>query len=772
MPEPLWLLIEALRDVQFQYWITVFLGLVIVYSFAVGKYDSPTYAKTSIGNLAQLSPRSLASDSRYKKGFGIYVVCLFAIYSILCIVGPKIFVALGFPSSEFLQDEKLWPIAVASALTVAGAARDDRFPGNVEGLIRRKAHEAAYIPTAVTALAYQLRSFSLADWLQRSPAKELHKFQSRIGEFPGLSLKDVAKLEEGKVVSWVRANILFLHFQQLDAEKYGRIKAQDETREAEQYLVGLHASARSRLSSVDFSNLSLEDALSKDIDAFFEGASVLLAATVLQAAPDARALSSALSFLDFKDTDAVGRQAWQQYATFEVAVISLTCAALAVFMYLFPSLVLRLGSLVFTDLKNLDLMQDHGYRGRIIETAVSAVVLYVTMFLVMLYVREKRLTGKRWEEKLGTYVEFSLWTSVPAAVISTVILLANAQIEGVWVILIFSLALSVLGSIFFVFHMRGSARCEDSVSARLLHIFGPGAVLHGLLAVLFAGVLVSLTYYWTIENRPGWSMSYVARDFDTAAEKLREQEEGKRGMFSGRHEPELITAMKERVNSLSREVPKLQSGDANGARQLMAKVVEVCRLLDNPLPPDAKLFMEHSEKACMANQGSGAGTAADANVFQLVRNLEALWGSLSDLGDPLAIEHSRQDNWLQVTITCLFALFAALSFSCAARFGRVEQLGNQIDRFDESALDKLFTRAKTSFAQRGEDADLKRWLVTPNPTIGLLTPLEAVRYQPYRAPLFDSLPIKTERKRSVEAVAPASGTDRQVSGPTVVSLRG
>ncbi len=53
-------------------WIAVIVGMVIVYSFAASRYNVPTFAKTSIGPVGQLSPKLLAPDSRYQKGFAIY----------------------------------------------------------------------------------------------------------------------------------------------------------------------------------------------------------------------------------------------------------------------------------------------------------------------------------------------------------------------------------------------------------------------------------------------------------------------------------------------------------------------------------------------------------------------------------------------------------------------------------------------------------------------------------------------------------------------------
>jgi hypothetical protein len=66
-------------------------------------------------------------------------------------------------------------------------------------------------------------------------------------------------------------------------------------------------------------------------------------------------------------------------------------------------------------------------------------------------------------------------------------------------------------------------------------------------------------------------------------------------------------------------------------------------------------------------------------------------------------------------------------------------LRNEIDRFDEGTIERLRKRAACHLRQTGSPVGLERWLATPNSSIGLLTPLEGLRYRLYRASLFDSL---------------------------------
>src|SRR5262249_6507208 len=130
--------------------------------------------------------------------------------------------------------------------------------------------------------------------------------------------------------------------------------------------------------------------------------------------------------------------------------------------------------------------------------------------------------------------------------------------------------------------------------------------------------------------------------------------------------------------------------------------------------------------------------------FRLGLYLENLQASLSNL-----IQYRDTASWgakvtktiffLQATITALFPFIAALSFGVALRYARARQLDNQLDKFDDTAINRLHRQAETYFKREGKQIDTDQWLTTPNQSVMGLTPAEAVRYQPYRRPLFDSI---------------------------------
>jgi hypothetical protein len=116
-----------------------------------------------------------------------------------------------------------------------------------------------------------------------------------------------------------------------------------------------------------------------------------------------------------------------------------------------------------------------------------------------------------------------------------------------------------------------------------------------------------------------------------------------------------------------------------------------------------------------------------------------------------------------MAIAGMFALLVSFTFSVAVRFGRIAQLRNDIDRFDEETIETLKQRADRYFKEKGEAVEIETWLVEPNQSIGLMTPLEGIRYRGYRSSLFDSFRPKSSGARVKEAERPSSSGDSRTA---------
>jgi hypothetical protein len=305
---------------------------------------------------------------------------------------------------EAWKDPTLWPMGAASALMTVGIAGDNKFPGNIENFIRRKAHEAAYIPTAVTTLSYQLASIDLDEWLKTTDRQTIETIQAQSGGDAVGPIQQIAALAEGKLVSWIRGNILIHCLRKLSEEQYDAIKAQDANRDATRFLEALHDSIKSRLATAT-PGYTVDAPLAKNMDDFVDGASVLLASTLLQATPDARELSATITSLGFKEIDSSSPQTWTQFAILSTAFLCAAAFFTWLIAYLLPDLVFGIASKLIPTLKGLNSYQIHDYFTRITLTAVNTALLYSVIFVVLMYVRERRLNKRKWEEKLGSHID-------------------------------------------------------------------------------------------------------------------------------------------------------------------------------------------------------------------------------------------------------------------------------------------------------------------------------------------------------------------------------
>ena len=229
--------ISSLLNLQFL--SVYFLGLLIIVLFSKDKFNVPTYDKETMGPFAQLPPQSLTIDSRYRSGKFVYLFLLASLYTAICIIGPTTFnldlssvnllgepMKIGAPPTN-PSNPGIWPTAAAAFLVSTGAARDNSILGRIELFIRRYAHKTAYIPNAVSDLAFSLRSLNISLWLIGNPYVEKSEFNERKAALTHLiGPAFVAKFEEnpeqeGELAAWVRANILFYSLQQMFSKKPG-----------------------------------------------------------------------------------------------------------------------------------------------------------------------------------------------------------------------------------------------------------------------------------------------------------------------------------------------------------------------------------------------------------------------------------------------------------------------------------------------------------------------------------------------------------------------
>jgi hypothetical protein len=206
---------------------------------------------------------------------------------------------------------------------------------------------------------------------------------------------------------------------------------------------------------------------------------------------------------------------------------------------------------------------------------------------------------------------------------------------------------------------------------------------------------------------------------------------------------------------------QIAAGDA-----IINQITVVCGML-RELPAGSNLVGRDCHPVYSGTQESDALPKA---IVAFAKDLDTLRGDVNTLLEFRKHGDAYDSVLVQVAIAGFFALFVSLAFGAAVRFGRTAQLRNDIDQFDEDAISDLKQRADRYFKERGKSVDIEAWLTEPNHSIGLITPLEGVRYRGYRASLFDSFRPKLGETRVKETDASATpidvGAAAQDSSPT------
>jgi hypothetical protein len=203
-------------------------GGIFLLLFCVDRFDEPVKKGSFVETLV---PRHLATHSEYLRTFLIYYVIMWAIYTLLTLIGPS-FMQLFQPDTQGFtrlddlnamkdpfkseidrEDYPTWfPLAVV--LVLAGAA-SSRYPffNTVELIVRRLTHRIIGIPDGIQHLAENLNraQINLAALSESEAAFIKSKYHSVTGEV----LDDINNYYEhaGKkgivLINWIRLNFLF-----------------------------------------------------------------------------------------------------------------------------------------------------------------------------------------------------------------------------------------------------------------------------------------------------------------------------------------------------------------------------------------------------------------------------------------------------------------------------------------------------------------------------------------------------------------------------------
>lgn len=498
-------------------------GALIIILYAKDKFNKPTYDGSAMGPFAQLPPERLTIDRRYRNGWATYVFMLLALYTAICIIGPKTFPNLfdvmkslpsqyqaGPPSANI----EMWPVAAATFLVSTGALSDSSILGRIEYLIRQYAHKTAYIPRTVRDLARYFREIQPHEWLKQPQREDERSEQKKaLEDFAGK--KTVEEIENagdvgivGEVLVWARANILFYI---LENRVYKETVEMPDGRLDEMKRLPGNEAVRQDLKStqkklkadvIDSAGGFISDA--GDVAKFLKDVSLTLSVLISQAARNQAEIDGyvrklGLAEIHFRPPDSSAFAAPVSAAVLFGALASMV--AVFVGMQLASS--------------DYDLMGYYVADGADkivrpinifpwIAIVIGATVSYVISLRVITYFRDNAMDALEWTENLSSYIRMIFTSGVISAAISVIsIVLLFAILDKlayvaetppqVAQLIATQFVLSVVVSAFSVYYFRMGARLSKTGAGLLRCLRSPLPLFHGAVAALMVGVISFIT---------------------------------------------------------------------------------------------------------------------------------------------------------------------------------------------------------------------------------------------------------------------------------------
>ncbi|MEH2548835.1 hypothetical protein V1283_005480 [Bradyrhizobium sp. AZCC 2262] len=753
---------------------TYCLGLLIIVMYSKDKFNMPTYDKESVGPFAQLPPQSLTIDSRYQWGRMVYVLLLAALYTAISIIGPTIFSLDQSNANQtklsLVASAQTWQVAAATFLISTGAARDDSLLGRIELFIRQYAHKIAYIPGAVSDLAFSLRNFKVGTWLLNDPSIDGTKLIERRTALMGLvGEESIAKFErnpeiEDETTAFLRANILFFTLSQMFNKSPGisnpRLDNLTDLQENRDAFERLQNSQRNLLAQIGSPDKGREgpDHLYADIQRFSREISLTIAVLLSRTARNGNDLAHRLDQLGFSSAYVNNRSDHVGYVFLVNAFILSGVVISGLFLFA-PMLSKTVG----VDWTNRYLLQ--GFL-----TILTGFLIYIVTFRVLDYSRDKLLEAQAWKESLESYstvaLSSSLLSSVICIVSATLILTLFNCLQYVAYnpmsfvsFVLFNTIIAGVGTAFGLLYFRQAARLPRSRLSLFAGLFNGAAFAHACLAALLVGILNTVSNSYQVSTSPRETYNRIMTDFTALQPIIESKSVDPKAVYSILSTSDLKSISKN-LNSLG----KLMNVNPDQVERQLKEIAAICISLQNkfnaqskPVVPggvgddadDMHLFEEPKDCTLGAllssysasNRSPPVGstdiaiqqqvaTSRNEGLFSsFVFSLPQLYASIRATKGDGGSKIAEYQIWIFPTVV---AFITALGFGIGCRHWRAWWLYNEANRADGNGqkLRELILR------YYGNELDLDKCLVFPIPSLGNLTPLEAVRYEDYCARLF------------------------------------
>ena len=458
-------------------------GVIVVVVFSIDHYKVPTYAKTMIGEFIELAPESLTSHSRYMKGLGIYISLMLGFYLILLAIGPTAIAPILPGSWADKIDNSSWPLAATSIITLIGSRDDSKYLGRMEGWLRSLAHEAAYIPYAVTDLSVALDgSFPLEDEELRAA-----------GEFSPAMLSLVQDSQEGSRQNWIRAKFLYSRLELLRDrdDQFKLVMRQPENERA----FGFVRDQRDALAK-EMNRGDPDEVTTRKIDTFKNALAVFLASILWRACENETAINAKLRSLKLN----VSTPAPRSPATFMFHLMFYLGAAASVFL-----VALKIRSMQYHD----ESVEQKWH------LTLAFLVLLLTAFFVNRW-REKQLASGDWKYSSDVIIRCTIVSTIAAALMSSLVAFAIHQGGSgrFYAMLLMSFGMALPSTLLFQLLMRWamtSPPTREAVAARVGYLANPSELfrtalhaggVYSAVAFVFAFVLYWPSDYTIVNSTP------------------------------------------------------------------------------------------------------------------------------------------------------------------------------------------------------------------------------------------------------------------------------
>jgi hypothetical protein len=756
---------DILQLSDFRSLTTYCLGLLIIVMYAKDKFNMPTYDGETVGPFAQLPPQFLTIDSRYQWGRTVYVLLLAALYTAISIIGPTIF---NFDQSNANQTKlslvasaQTWQVAAATFLISTGAARDDSLLGRIELFIRQYAHKVAYIPGAVSDLGFSLRNLKVGTWLLNDPSIDEAKLAERRASLTALiGEESIRKFErnpelEDETTAFLRANILFLTLNQIFNKSPGisnprldHLTDLQENRDAFERLKNTQRKLLTQIGNPD--KQEGPDHLYADIQRFAREISLTIAVLLSRTARNGNDLAHRLDELGFPSAYVNNNSDHVGYV-FLVNAFILFGAIFSGFFLFAPMLSKTIG----VDWTNRYLLLG-------LLTILTGLLVYIVTFRVLDYSRDKLLDAQAWKESLESYSTIALSSSVLSSVIcivlATLILTLFNCLQYVAYnpmsfvsFVLFNTIIAAVGTGFGLLYFRQAARLRRSRLSFFAALFNGTAFAHACLAALLVGALNTVSNTYQVSTSPREIYGRVMADYAALQPIIGSKSSGTTAVYSilspedlkpisknlnmlGR----LLNASPDQIDKQLKEISAIclflhskfdsQSDDADGSAHLFEDPKD-CTL--------GSLLSSHSaiNRSPPANSTDIAiqqqvSTSRNEGLFSsFVFSLPLLHASIRATKGYSGFSMAAYQIWVFPTIV---AFVIAFGFGVGCRHWRAWWLYNEANRADGRGqkLRELLLRSY------GNELDFDKCLVFPIPSLGNLTPLEAIRYEDYCVRLF------------------------------------